>query len=123
MHGRCSNLPPEIDHPGIGSQTSSHGDNGWNDVADISNSVTTLFNERFQFAFCASLLHVEGDCYDDPWCKLCLLLVTFKSCHYDLPNGSIGRGFVTWLSSQIDLLTQVFAHSERVLVFISTMLQ
>lgn len=33
------------------------------------------------------------------------------------------RDFVTWLSSEIDLLTQGSVHSERVLVFISTMLQ
>ena len=43
-HGRCSYLSLEIDCPGIGSQTSSHDNNGLNDVADVSNSVTTLFN-------------------------------------------------------------------------------
>ena len=61
--------------------------------------------------------HSEGDCYDDPCCKLCLQLDTFKNCLYDLPNGSVGRDFVTWLPSQIDLLSQVSVHSERVLVF------
>ena len=63
------------------------------------------------------------DCYDDTWCKLCLRLVTFKNCRYDLPNGSVGREFVTWSSLQIDLLAQGSVHSERVLVFISTTLQ
>ena len=43
-HGHCLYLSPEIDCPGIGSQTSSHDSNGLNDVADVSNSVTTLFN-------------------------------------------------------------------------------
>ena len=42
--GHCSNLSLEIDCPGIGSQMSSHSNNGLNDVADVSNSVTTLFN-------------------------------------------------------------------------------
>ena len=44
--------------------------------------------------------------------------VTFKNSHYDLPNGSVSRDFVTWLSLQIDLLAQGSVHSERVLVFI-----
>ena len=43
----------------------------------------------------------------------------FKNSHYDLPNGSFSRDFVTWLSSQIDLLAQSSIRSERVLVFIS----
>ena len=94
-----------------------------NDVADVSNSVTILFNKRFQCTFGASLLHSEGDCYDDPHCNLCLQLVTFKNCQYDLPYGSVGRDFVTWFHSQIDLFAQGSIHSERVLVFISTMLQ
>ena len=38
---RCSYLSPEIDCPGISSQTSSHNNHGLNDVADVSNSVTT----------------------------------------------------------------------------------
>ena len=40
----CSYLSLEINCPGIGSQTCSHYNNGLNDVADVSNSVTTLFN-------------------------------------------------------------------------------
>ena len=112
-HGHCSNLSLEIDCPGIGSRTSSHDNNGLNNVTDISNSVTTLFNERFQCAFGTSLLHSGGHCYDDPWCKLCLQLVTFRNCHYNLPNGSVDRDFVTWLPSQIGLLAQGFVHSER----------
>ena len=47
----------------------------------------------------------------------------FKNSHYDLPNGSVGRDFVTWLSSEIDLLAQGSIHSERVLAFISITLQ
>ena len=118
----CSNIFPEIDCPIVGSQMSSNDDNGLNDVADVSNTVTTLFNKRFQHVFGASLWHSEGDCYDDPWCKLWLHLVTFKNCYYDLSNSSVGRDFVTWLASENDLLAQGSVHSERVLVFVSTML-
>ena len=53
---------------------------------------------------------------------MCLQLITFKNSHYDLPNGSVGRDFVVWLSSQIDLLAQGSIQSERVLLFISIML-
>ena len=65
--GHCSYLSPEINCPGIGSQKSSHNNNRLNDVADVSNYVTTLqlFNERFQCAFDALLLHLEGNCYND----------------------------------------------------------
>ena len=71
----------------------------------------------------ASLLHSVGDYYDDPWCKLCLWLVTFKNCHYDLTNCSVGRCFVTWLSSEIYLFSEGSINSEMVLVFVSSMLQ
>ena len=52
-----------------------------------------------------------------------LWLVAFKNCHYDLPNGSVGKDFVALLSSEIDLLAQGSVRSERVLVFLSAMLQ
>ena len=88
----------------------------------VNNSVTVI-NERFQHAFGASLLHSEGDCYDDSWCKLWLRLVAFRNCHYDLPNCSVGKDFVALLSSEIVLLAQGSIRSERVLVFLSAMLQ
>ena len=62
-------------------------------------------------------------CHDDPWCKFWLRIATFNSCYYDMPNGSVGRNFVTWMSSEIDLLAQGSIHSERVRVIVSTMLQ
>ena len=72
------------------------------------------------------LLHCcirRGGCFDNSWSKLWLRLVAIKNCHYDLPSGSVGRDFVNQLSSEIDLLPQGSMRSERVLVFISTMLQ
>ena len=72
--GRCSNLSTAIDWPdavaaGVGGQTSSRDDNGL--VCDTGiNNFVTIINERLQCAFGASLLHSEGDCYDDSWCKL-----------------------------------------------------
>ena len=108
--GRCSNLSPAIDCPdaiaaGVGGQTSSRDNNGSGCDTGVNNSVTVI-NERFQRAFGGSLLHSEGDCYEDSWCKLWLRLVAFKNCHYDLPTGSVGKDFVALLSSEIDLLAQ-----------------
>ena len=125
--GRCSSLSPVIDCPdaaaaGVGGQTSSRDDNGSSCDTGVNDSVTVI-SERFQCAFGASLLHSEGDCYDDSWCKLLLQLVAFKNCHYDLPNGSVGKDFVSLLSSEIDLLVQGSVQSERMLVFLSAMLQ
>ena len=70
--GCCPYLSPEIGCPGIGSQMSSHNDNGLNDVADVSNSVTTLFNKRFQCAFDASLLHSDQ--------KVIVMMIPGVSC-------------------------------------------
>ena len=108
--GCCSNLSPAIDGPdavavGVGGRTSSHDDNGLGCDTGVNNSVAVI-NERFQRTFGASLLRSEGDCYDNSWWKLWLRLVAFKNCHYDLPNGSIGKDFVALLSSEIDLLAQ-----------------
>jgi len=38
----------------------------WIDDADSDVSASAI-NERFQQACGASLLHLEGDCYDDSW--------------------------------------------------------
>ena len=124
--GHCSNLSQAIDCPdavaaGVGGRTSSCDDNGSGCDTAVNNSVTVI-NERFQRAFGALLLHSEGDCYEDSWCKLWLRLVAFKNCHYDLPTGSVGKDFVALLSSEIDLLAQGSVRSERVLVFLLAML-
>jgi len=66
---------------------------------------------------------LEGDCYDDSWCKLWLRLVTIKNCVYDLPSGSRLVEFVNLLSFEVNLLAWGSSRSERVLVFFSTMLQ
>ena len=67
--GRCSNLSPANDCPdavvaGVGGRTSSRDDNCLGGDSDVNNSVTVI-NERFQRAFGTSLLHSEGDCYED----------------------------------------------------------
>ena len=95
-----------------------------NSIDDSNSRALALgINERFQRAFGASLLYSEGGCYDDPWYKLWARLFVIKNCHYDLPSGSVGRDFVNLLSSEINLLGRGSSQSERVLVFLSAMLQ
>ena len=42
---------------------------------------------------------------------------------YNLPNGSVGRDFVGLLSSEVNLLVQGSMSSERVIVFLTVLLQ
>ena len=67
--GRCSNLSSAVDCPdtvaaGVGGWTSSRDNNGSGCDTGVNNSVTVI-DERFQRAFGASLLHSEGDFYED----------------------------------------------------------
>jgi len=100
---------------------SSQNSGSFNDA--VRDASTPNVGDQFQWAFDASLLHSEGDCHYDPWCKLWLRLVAIKNCLYDLPSGSTGKEFVNLLSSEVNLLAQGSSWSERVLVFLSTMLQ
>ena len=72
-------------------------------------------SKRIQQTFGASLLHLDGGCYDDPWCKLWLRYIAVKNCHYELPNGSVERNFVNLLSSEVNLLAQGYTQSVKVL--------
>jgi len=38
--------------------------------------------------------------------KLWLRITAMKNCHYDLPSGAVGKGFINLLSYEICLLTQ-----------------
>jgi len=130
-HNRCSNFSSPINPSGgvtatdssnlVGELPSSQNSGSFNDA--VCDTSAPDIDDRFQWAFGASLLQWEGDCYDDSWCKLWLRLFTIKNCLYDLPSGSAGREFVNLLSSEINLLAQGSSRSERVLVFLSTMLQ
>ena len=69
------------------------------------------------------MLHSEGGSYDNTWCKLWLHIVSFKNCHYDLPTGAVAHDFIDLLSSEISLLARGVERSERVLAFLSVVLQ
>ena len=55
---RCSYLSLEINCLGIGSQISSHYDNGLNDVADVSNSDYRDFNVLLMLHCCVQRVMV-----------------------------------------------------------------
>ena len=52
-----------------------------------------------------------------------LRFVSFKNCHYDLPSGAVAHDFIDLLSSEISLLARGVERSERVLAFLSVVLQ
>ena len=52
-----------------------------------------------------------------------LRVVAIRNSHYNLPNGSIGRDLVGLLSSEVNLLVQGSMSSERVIVFLTVILQ
>ena len=50
-------------------------------------------------------------------------MVATKSVQYDLPGGSVGRHFVDMLANEINHLLHGLERSERLLVFLSVILQ
>ena len=77
----------------------------------------------FQDDFGAQLLHSKCGSYDNAWCKLWLHIISVKNCHYHLPSGAVAHDFIKLLSSEISLLAREVERSERVLIFLSVMLQ
>ena len=88
-----------------------------------SNQVDDFVSSHFHTNFGVSLLHSEDGSHNNVWCKLWYHVVSFKYCHNNLPNGAVGRDFVESLSSEIFMLARRMTRLERVLVFLSVMLQ
>ena len=57
------------------------------------------------------------------WLRLTFNLSPTKNCHHDLPCSSVGKDFVDQLFSGIGLHARSSKQSEKVLVFLSTVLQ
>ena len=96
------------------------------DVAHCASDGTELsdfVSSYFQDAFGACLLHSEGGPFEDVWYKLWLRIVSFKSSHYDLLSGPVGHEFIDCLTSEVSLLARGLACSERLIIFLSVLLQ
>ena len=127
--GQCSNLISDEractnayrNH----DSTQSHGDGNVHSSQRTSgeSAVSDFVRLRFQDTFGAQLFHSEGGSYDNTWCKLWLRIVSFKNCHYDLPSSAVAHDFIDLLSSEISLLARGLERSERVLAFLSVVLQ
>ena len=94
-------------------------------TADYSDIVSpsSVEDERFIRAFGASLLHSKGAPYSSFWGQLWQRIVAIRNFHYNLPNGSVGRDFVGLMSSEMNLLVQGSMSSERIIVFLTVILQ
>ena len=101
-----------------------NGSVGRDFVGLLSGEVNLLVQgERFVRAFGAPLLHSEGKPHGSFWGQLWLRIISIKNSHYNLPNGSVGRDFVGLLSGEVNLLVQGSISSERVIVFLTVILQ
>ena len=126
---RCSNLVLDEractstgrDHNS--TQSDGDGDLHFDQRTAGESAVSDFVRLCFQDAFGAQLLHSEGGSYDNVWCKLWLRIVSFKNCHYYLPNGAVAHDFINLLSSEISLLARGVERLERLLVFLSVMLR
>ena len=86
-------------------------------------SPSSVDDECFVRACGASLLHSKGAPYSSFWGQLWLRIISIRNSHYNLPNESVGRDFVCLLSSEVNLLVQGSMSSERVIVFLTVILQ
>ena len=129
QRGHCLNLISDEractstgrDH--ISTQLDGDGNLHFGQRTSGESAVSDFVHLHFQEAFGAQLLHSEGRSYDNAWRTLWLRIVSFKNCHYDLPSGAVAHDFIDVLSLEISLLARGVERSERVLVFLSVMLQ
>ena len=78
---------------------------------------------RLMKAFGATLAVDCGDNRDDIWYCRWKRVIAVRGNHYDLPGGAIGRHFVDLLSDEVCSLSRGAFKSERLIVFLSVMLQ
>ena len=74
-------------------------------------------------AFGATLMHSVGRGVKDVWSKRWSVIASFRCRQYDLPGGSVGREFVSLLSEEVSKLANGEFRSERLVVFMSVLLQ
>jgi len=82
LPSRCNRCSPSINHSGgvtvtdscnlVRESPSPHSSGSFNDA--VHDASAPHIDDQFQWAFGASLLQSEGDCYDNSWCKLWLTL-------------------------------------------------
>ena len=135
-HGRCQNLssgpveeksssPDTIDDTVCLAGTET-GDIVGHEGPVHSSSISESLDEsdaRLMKAFGATLTVDCGDNLDDIWYCRWKRVIAARGIHYDLPGGATGRHFVDLLSDEVRSLSHGAFKSERLIVFLSVMLQ
>ena len=88
------------------------------------NSVTfdDFIDAKLTLAFGASILRYDGGGFDDPWGTWWIHACHMLGRQYDLPGGGVGHEFVDLLTTEIQLLTDNSAVSDRLMMFCPVML-
>ena len=74
-------------------------------------------------AFGASIFWSDGGNFVDPWGTWWIRACRMSGRQYDLPGGAVGREFVDLLTTEVRLLTDNSAISDRLMMFCPVILQ
>ena len=90
-----------------------------------SNSVTfdNFTDAKLTQAFGASILWSDGGSFVDPWGTWWIRVCRMSGRQYDLPGGAVGSEFVDLLTTEVWLLTDNSAISDRLMMFCLVILQ
>ncbi|KAI5729294.1 hypothetical protein M8J76_001076 [Diaphorina citri] len=106
------------------SQSTSNEAIVHNETADIDEvEARSPLNELFIRGFGVPMTNSDGGNYTETWHVRWNCAVKLKGRQYSLPQGAIGRQFVSQLTDEINTLASSNAPSEKVLFFCSTILQ
>ena len=80
-----------------------------------SNSVAfdDFIDAKLTRDFDASILRSDGGSFVDPWGTWCIRACRMSGRQYDLPGGAVGREYVDLLTTEVRLLTDNSAISDR----------
>ncbi|KAI5742861.1 hypothetical protein M8J77_012006 [Diaphorina citri] len=106
------------------SQSTSNEAIVHNETADIDEvEARSPLDELFIRGFGVPMTNSDGGNYTETWHVRWNCAVKLKGRQYSLPQGAIGRQFVSQLTDEINTLASSNAPSEKVLFFCSTILQ
>ena len=92
------------------------------DDAD-SIAIDKSVDAKLHQAFCASLIQNDRGSFVDPWATWWLRACRIHGSQYDSPSGAVGREFVDLLTTEIHLLVNKSAISDRLMVLCPVVLQ
>lgn len=87
------------------------------------HNVPEYIQERFVRGFGAPLLNCEGGGNNSEWEERWRRTMTLQGKQYSLPDGAVGRRFVSQLANEIQGVANGSANSERIFIFCAALLQ